>query len=102
MIPIDLYKQEALDVDPEAIQQINFTGDLDRQGNTTKKLLWIFHKEPWEYQNKVSHYNNVNVKLSFSQLNKLKLRIKNSTEVTLDLSSKVDSNFPRKWLLTER
>ena len=34
-------------------------------------------------------YNNVlNVKLSNSQLNKLKLRIKNGTEVTLKLSSR--------------
>ena len=34
-------------------------------------------------------YNNVlNVKLSNSQLNKLKSRIKNGTEVTLKLSSR--------------
>ena len=29
MIAIDLNKQEALDADPKAIQQINFTGYLD-------------------------------------------------------------------------
>ena len=29
MIAIDLSKQEALDADPKAIQQINFTGYLD-------------------------------------------------------------------------
>ena len=34
MIPIDLRKQQALNADPRAIQQINFT-DLDRAGNTT-------------------------------------------------------------------
>ena len=34
MIAIDLSKQQALDVDPKAIQQINFTADLDRAGNT--------------------------------------------------------------------
>ena len=33
MIAIDLCKQ-ALDSDPEAIQQINFTANLDRDGNT--------------------------------------------------------------------
>ena len=30
MIAIDLSKQQALDVDPRAIQQINFTANLDR------------------------------------------------------------------------
>ena len=34
MIPIDLSKQQALDSDPRAIQQINFTANLDRAGNT--------------------------------------------------------------------
>ena len=34
MIPIDLSKQQALDADPKVIQQINFTADLDRTGNT--------------------------------------------------------------------
>ena len=30
MIAIDLSKQQALDADPRAIQQINFTANLDR------------------------------------------------------------------------
>ena len=30
LIAIDLSKQQALDADPKAIQQINFTGNLDR------------------------------------------------------------------------
>ena len=34
MIAIDLSKQQALDADPRAIQQINFTAFLDRAGNT--------------------------------------------------------------------
>ena len=34
MIAVDLSKQPALDADPRAIQQINFTGNLDRAGNT--------------------------------------------------------------------
>ena len=34
MIVIDLSKQQALDADPRAIQQINFTANLDRVGNT--------------------------------------------------------------------
>ena len=35
MIAIDLSKDQALDADPRAIQQINFTANLDRDGNTT-------------------------------------------------------------------
>ena len=34
MIAIDLSKQQALDSDPRATQQINFTANLDRAGNT--------------------------------------------------------------------
>ena len=34
MIAVDLSKQQALDADPKAIQQINFTGNLDRPGDT--------------------------------------------------------------------
>ena len=34
MIAIDLSKQQELDADPRAIQQINFTANLDRAGNT--------------------------------------------------------------------
>ena len=34
MIAINLSKQQALDADPKAIQQINFTANLDRAGNT--------------------------------------------------------------------
>ena len=34
MIAIDLSRQNELDADPRAIQQINFTANLDRAGNT--------------------------------------------------------------------
>ena len=35
MIAIDLSKQQALDANPKAIQQINFTANLDRADNTS-------------------------------------------------------------------
>ena len=35
MIAIDLSRQNELDADPRAIQQINFTANLDRAGNAT-------------------------------------------------------------------
>ena len=34
MIAIHLSKKQALDADPRAIQQINFTANLNRAGNT--------------------------------------------------------------------
>ena len=54
----------------------------------------------------MTQYNTLNVKLSNSQLNKLKSAIKNRTKVTLNLSSNVirdsknKNNFQHKLLLT--
>ena len=45
-------------------------------------------------------YNSVNVKLSNSQLNKLKSSIKNETDLILRLYSDDETNFPHKVLLT--
>ena len=42
MIAIDLSKQQALDAGPKAIQQINFTANLDRTGNT--RLYFILEE----------------------------------------------------------
>ena len=39
MVAIDLCKEQALDADPTAIQQINFTAKLDRNGNTRIFLI---------------------------------------------------------------
>ena len=39
MIATDLSKQQALDTDPKAIQQINFVGNLDQPGNTTMVFI---------------------------------------------------------------
>ena len=39
MIEIDLSKQQALDADPNAIQQISFTGNLDRGENTAMSFI---------------------------------------------------------------
>ena len=56
----------------------------------------------------MTQYNSLNVKLSNSQLNKLKSAIKNETEVVLSLSSNMvgnsdeETNFPHTLLLTNR
>ena len=43
IIVIDLSKQQALDADPRSIQQISFTANLDRTGNTT--IVFIIEKK---------------------------------------------------------
>ena len=53
MIAIDLSKNQVLDAGPRAIQQINFTANLDRAGNTrfyfileeTKETIFEFLQE---------------------------------------------------------
>ena len=56
----------------------------------------------------MTQYNSLNVKLSNSQLCRLKFAIKNETDVILRLSSNMISNsddetsFPHKLLLTKR
>ena len=56
----------------------------------------------------MTHYNSLNVKLSNSQLNKLKPSIKNETDVVLRISSNMvgnsndNTNFPNELLLTNR
>ena len=56
----------------------------------------------------MTQYNRVNVKLSNSQLNKLKSAIKNENDVVITLSPNMigDSNdktvFPHELLLTDR
>ena len=45
MIAVHLNKQKALDADPRAIQQINFTANLNRAGNTTRFFVIEESKE---------------------------------------------------------
>ena len=127
MIVIDLSKQQARVADPRAIQQINFTANLDQEIQKCflllkkqKKVCQTFQKELQNfvnvikcnfvnfhfYQYKMTQYNSLNIKRLNSQLNKLKSAIKNETEVVLRLSSNMIShdktNFPHKLLLTSR
>ena len=52
MIAIDLNKQQHLDADPKAIQQINFTENLNRDGN---KRIYFILEEAKETVFKLSH-----------------------------------------------
>ena len=42
MVAIDLSKQQGLDADPKVIQQISFTANLNRDGNTT--IFFVIEK----------------------------------------------------------
>ena len=44
MIAVTLSKQQALDDDPKAIQQINFTGNLAWQGNENTTMFFIIEE----------------------------------------------------------
>ena len=100
MIAIDLSKQQALDADPRAIQQIDFTVNFDRENNKgiffileeaketildisqeAVKVLWMYCIIILIYLIKMTQCNSLNVKLSNSQLNKLKSTIKNEDGV---------------------
>ena len=56
----------------------------------------------------MTQYKTLKVKMSNSQLIKLKLGVKNGTDITLKISSNVvedsnnETNFPYKLLLTNR
>ena len=111
---------------------LNFTANLDRAGNTRvyfilevaketipdfsqglvkilKKYYRIYCKIIFNLNiYKMTQYNSLNVKLSNSQLNKLKSAIKNESDVVLRLSSNVignssdNTNFPHELFLTNR
>ena len=123
MIGVDLSKQQELNTHPKAIQQINFTANLDRARNTriyfileeaketvsefsqgTVKVLFSVKLNFDQY--KMTQYNSLNVTLSNSQLSKLRSAVKNEAEVVLKLYSNMigdnERNFPHKILLTNR
>ena len=84
MIAIDLLKQQALESDPKAMQQITFTGS--QSGNNNKLMFFIIEEAKettldfsernvkvlqfyailrW-YQYKMTQHNTLNIKLSNS------------------------------------
>ena len=88
LIAIDLSNQQDFDADLRAIQQLNFARNLERTGN--KSIFFIIKEVKETIQDfsegtvkvfslkycilihNMTQYHSVNVKLSNSQLNKLK------------------------------
>ena len=68
MIAIHLSKQQVLDADPKAMQQIHFMGNLDKPEKITmlliieevKEIIYIFHKELLEHC-KCIYFNIISV-----------------------------------------
>ena len=102
LIAVDLGRQQYLNADLKAIQQINFTGILNRVKGATMFFVIEESKEGVLDFSKgtiivmilfcfnltlMTQNKTLKVKLSNSQLNKLKPPIKNRTEETLNLSS---------------
>ena len=56
IIAIDLSKQHVFDVDLRAIQQINFTANLDRAGNTTMFFVIEENKRNYLEQKELQDY----------------------------------------------
>ena len=74
MAAIDLSKQQVLDADPKAIQQINFITNLDREGNSQLN----------KFKSAMKDENEVVLRLSSNMI------------------GDTETNFPHKLLLTNR
>ena len=60
MIAIDLSRQNELDADPRAIQEINFTANLDRAGNTT--IFFIIEEAKEKAKETIFEFSQGNIK----------------------------------------
>ena len=117
LIAKELSKNQKLDANPKATQQINFA-EFQKCFSLLKKkelaldfskesvrVLWFYFVLIY-YQYKMTRYITLNVKLSNSQLNKLKSGIKSGTEIILNILLKLignyndETNFSHKLLLT--
>ena len=65
MIAVDLSKQQAPDADPKAIQQIDFTVNLDKAGNTR---FYFILEEAEETVFKFSQGTVIVLKMEFHQM----------------------------------
>ena len=69
MIAIDLSNKQALHADPRAIQQINFTANLDWEGNTTMFFITEEAKET------VLDFSQETVKRNFPECNFIEYKV---------------------------
>ena len=106
LIAADLGKQKTLDADSRAVQQIIFAGKIKAEVANVRTIIYYILEESKEttlrfsigtakvlWIVKMVEYSKVNVKLTDTQLKKLKTTIKNKTGTTLRMSLKIfDAN----------
>ena len=124
IITVDWNRQKELDADPKAIEQIEFVVQLKKlgdDGNATDAVndqsmfvLTIsekieetrlkFSQESVTVLSIMANYQEVRVKLTITQLNKLKSAAKNKTRTTLKLTEKnfEDEELSHELFLTTR
>ena len=102
LIAVDLIRQKELDADPKAIQQIEYVGQLNNVNGVNANgaqsmfvlMIWEKIKETRvKFSQKsvtvlktLAHYEEVRVKLTNVQLNKLKSKAKNKTGTILRMA----------------
>ena len=77
MIAIDLRKEQALDVDPKAIQWVNVTGNLDQNVRAiiieeVNEFISDFFKELWDWCKFILVLYNIKIKWCNMKLHSLK------------------------------
>ena len=82
LVPIDLSKQQALDADSKAIQQIGFTGNLQWDGNTT--ISFIIKKAKETVFRLFKRYRSL---LSDTQFSRIRKAFANGSSVNIIFSS---------------
>ena len=105
LIAADISKRKALDADSRAIQQVIFTGKIKSTAeNTRVTICYILEQSKGTIPEFAKRTTKVNVKLTDTQLKKLKNALKDKTETTLRMGLKMlDWNYlPHELLLTTR
>ena len=121
-IAVDLSRQKELDADPKAIQHIEFVGQLkndDDMNADVMQSMFVLTILEKNQRNEVKIFSRkckslikhgqeddqeARVKLTNTQLNKLKSEPKNKTGTKLRITKKnfLDKELPHKLLLTRR
>ena len=112
-------RQKELDADSKAIQQVEFVGQLKNPGNVIvdnefmfvltvlekiKEARLKFSQGSVEFLLKMANYQEARVKLTNTQLNKVKSAAKDKTETTLRITKKnfQDDELPHELSLITR
>ena len=97
LIAINLGKQQALDADPKAMQQISVTINLDRNGNRVMFFIIEEAKETMlNFSERTAKVLNIYFALTYYKMTQYNLSIEFESNIIGDDKT----NFSQKWLLT--